>query len=117
MRLVVLALTVPALAQPALAREHGRHHHAARAHHSHHDAAYLRPSVFVTDERFGRVAEAQPRVAPSVARSLAPRASGHGELDAMIARHAQANGVPEALVHRVVIRESRYNARSVGRGG
>jgi soluble lytic murein transglycosylase-like protein len=35
----------------------------------------------------------------------------------MIARHAQANGVPESLVHRVVIRESRYNARAVGSGG
>ena len=35
----------------------------------------------------------------------------------MIARHAQANGVPEALVHRVVIRESRYNAHIVGAGG
>ena len=30
-------------------------------------------------------------------------------LDAMIARHAQANGVPEALVRRVIKRESNYN--------
>src|SRR5262249_17845462 len=35
----------------------------------------------------------------------------------MIARHAQANGLPEALVHRVVIRESRYNPRAIGAGG
>jgi len=27
------------------------------------------------------------------------------------------NGLPESLVHRVVIRESRYNAGAVGRGG
>lgn len=38
-------------------------------------------------------------------------------LDAAIARHARANGIPEALVHRVVQRESRYNPRAVGRGG
>jgi soluble lytic murein transglycosylase-like protein len=35
----------------------------------------------------------------------------------MIAAHAQANGVPESLVHRVVVRESRYNPRAIGRGG
>jgi soluble lytic murein transglycosylase-like protein len=37
--------------------------------------------------------------------------------DALIARHAQANGVPEALVRRVILRESRYDAGAVGRGG
>jgi hypothetical protein len=40
-----------------------------------------------------------------------------GNLDAMIASHAAANGVPPSLVRRVVMRESRYNARAVGRGG
>jgi soluble lytic murein transglycosylase-like protein len=35
----------------------------------------------------------------------------------MIARHAQMNGLPETLVHRVAIRESRYNSRVVGAGG
>src|SRR5579871_2275656 len=35
----------------------------------------------------------------------------------LVAKHAQANGVPVALVHRVIIRESRYNAGLVGRGG
>jgi soluble lytic murein transglycosylase-like protein len=33
-------------------------------------------------------------------------------LDAMIARHAAANGLPVALVHRVVTRESGYNPRA-----
>jgi Transglycosylase SLT domain len=33
----------------------------------------------------------------------------HPELDEMIARHARMHGIPEHLVHRVVIRESRYN--------
>ena len=35
----------------------------------------------------------------------------------LVAKHAQANGVPVALVHRVIMRESRYNASLVGRGG
>jgi soluble lytic murein transglycosylase-like protein len=35
----------------------------------------------------------------------------------LVAKHAQANGVPVALVHRVIVRESRYNAHLVGRGG
>ncbi|HVY56655.1 MAG TPA: lytic transglycosylase domain-containing protein [Xanthobacteraceae bacterium] len=43
--------------------------------------------------------------------------AGHGELDSLIAKHAAANGLPEALVHRVIVRESRYNPRLVGRGG
>jgi soluble lytic murein transglycosylase-like protein len=34
----------------------------------------------------------------------------------MVSRHAQANGVPESLVHRVIVRESRYNPRAVSRG-
>jgi soluble lytic murein transglycosylase-like protein len=39
------------------------------------------------------------------------------EYNALIARHAQANSVPEALVHRVIVRESRYQPHLVGRGG
>jgi hypothetical protein len=39
------------------------------------------------------------------------------ELDALVAAHAQANGVPVALVHRVIVRESRYNPRIIGKGG
>jgi soluble lytic murein transglycosylase-like protein len=37
--------------------------------------------------------------------------------DALIATHAAANGVPEALVRRVILRESRYQSSLVGRGG
>jgi soluble lytic murein transglycosylase-like protein len=39
------------------------------------------------------------------------------EYDALIATHANANAVPEALVHRVIVRESRYRPGLVGRGG
>jgi soluble lytic murein transglycosylase-like protein len=45
--------------------------------------------------------------------ALAQRA----QYDALVATHAQANAVPEALVHRVIVRESRYQPRLVGRGG
>jgi len=41
----------------------------------------------------------------------------HGEYDALVATHASANAVPEALVHRVILRESRYQPSLVGRGG
>jgi soluble lytic murein transglycosylase-like protein len=35
--------------------------------------------------------------------------------DEMIARHAKAYSVPESFVHRMIMRESRYNPRSVHR--
>ena len=47
----------------------------------------------------------------------APRAAGGRPYDAMIASHASANGVPPELVHRVVMRESRYRASARGLGG
>jgi soluble lytic murein transglycosylase-like protein len=39
------------------------------------------------------------------------------QYEELVAKHAQANGVPVALVHRVIVRESRYNASLVGHGG
>ena len=39
------------------------------------------------------------------------------EYNELVAKHAKANGVPEALVHRVIVRESRYQPHLVGRGG
>jgi len=40
----------------------------------------------------------------------------NGNLDALIASHAAANGVPESLVRRVIRRESRGNPRAVHAG-
>ena len=37
-------------------------------------------------------------------------------LAGMAAMHAAANGVPVSLVHRVIMRESRYNPRAVSKG-
>jgi soluble lytic murein transglycosylase-like protein len=48
---------------------------------------------------------------PEIARAQ------HAEYDGLVATHAKANGVPEALVHRVIVRESRYQPGLVGRGG
>jgi soluble lytic murein transglycosylase-like protein len=94
-----------------------------------------RPS-FAWDAEPAVTAEAAPPVAPpapqpSVLSSLfgsfpttlvsepAPMVARNGRngLDALIASHAKLNGVPEDLVHRVVVRESKYNPRAVGRGG
>ncbi len=36
--------------------------------------------------------------------------------ESMIAQHASANGVPPSLIHRVIMRESRYNPRAVSAG-
>lgn len=35
----------------------------------------------------------------------------------MVAAHARANHVPEALVHRVIVRESKYHPDLIGHGG
>ena len=43
--------------------------------------------------------------------------AGQRDYDALIATHAAANNVPEALVHRVILRESRYQPNLVGRCG
>jgi soluble lytic murein transglycosylase-like protein len=56
-------------------------------------------------------------VSAQAAFALEAPSASRGRLDDLIAAHAKANQVPEALVHRVVKSESRYNPRAVGRGG
>ena len=46
-----------------------------------------------------------------------PSFAQHAEYDALISAHAKANGVPEVLVHRVIVHESRYQPQLIGRGG
>jgi soluble lytic murein transglycosylase-like protein len=55
----------------------------------------------------------------ATAMLLFPEAASaqRAQYEALVATHAQANGVPEALVHRVIVRESRYRPGLVGRGG
>jgi soluble lytic murein transglycosylase-like protein len=45
------------------------------------------------------------------------QAQQRAQYETLVATHAHANGVPEALVHRVIVRESRYQPALVGRGG
>lgn len=46
---------------------------------------------------------------------LPAAASDRATIDALVAQHAKIHGVPEALVHRVIRRESGYNARATNR--
>jgi len=71
------------------------------------DSPTMQRSFPVRSQAVSGFADA-PR-AHSVARAAGERNTA---LDAAIARHAAANGLPVELVHRVVIRESRYNPRA-----
>src|SRR5262245_42420196 len=51
---------------------------------------------------------------PAFAQKL--RFDGNGNLDALIARHAAANNLPEDLVRRVIKRESAGNPRAISAG-
>jgi hypothetical protein len=44
-------------------------------------------------------------------------AQNRARFEKMIAKHAKANLVPEALVHRLIVRESKYNPELIGHGG
>jgi hypothetical protein len=44
-------------------------------------------------------------------------AQDRARYDKMIAKHAKANLVPEALLHRLIVRESKYNPELIGHGG
>ena len=50
---------------------------------------------------------------------VAPPAAAQqrAQYESLVASHARANNVPEDLVHRVIVRESRYHPDLVGRGG
>ena len=51
--------------------------------------------------------------------SFSPEANAQSraQYESMVATHASANNVPEALVHRVIVRESKYHPNLIGRGG
>ncbi len=52
----------------------------------------------------------------ALACALPASASDRAAIDALVAQHARAHGVPEALVHRIIQRESGYNPRASSRG-
>lgn len=51
----------------------------------------------------------------AVAFALPAVAADRAAIDALVARHARTHGVPEALVHRVIRRESGYNPQARNR--
>jgi soluble lytic murein transglycosylase-like protein len=53
-----------------------------------------------------------------IAASLIPQAGAHANeaYSALVQSHAAAHGLPPSLVHRVIMRESRYNPRAVSKG-
>jgi soluble lytic murein transglycosylase-like protein len=53
----------------------------------------------------------------AVAQTAFAQEASRAKLDALIEQHAKANGVPTNLVHRVVVRESRYRPHVIGKGG
>ena len=107
MKAICVAMVLAVVSTPALARKAHHHKHAHR-------------HVVMTDawQPFGEATavlerwDAQPRI-PRIAAGASP---GQGAYAEMVARHAAANGVPVSLVHRVIMRESRYNPRAVSKG-
>jgi soluble lytic murein transglycosylase-like protein len=79
------------------------------------DSAFRQSQASYQSQNFRQSEASLPAFAAAPARGIARRAH-NGALDAMIARHAAANGLPVELVHRVVIRESGYNPRASSKG-
>ena len=52
----------------------------------------------------------------SLTRQVRDHADIPSSYEGMVAQYASANGVPTSLVHRVIMRESRYNPRAVSMG-
>jgi soluble lytic murein transglycosylase-like protein len=53
---------------------------------------------------------------PAFAQHRHARLDGNSNLDALVARHAAANNLPESLVRRIIRRESRGNPHAIYKG-
>ena len=71
----------------------------------------IRSGTFAVALTLSFTALSQSANATDAAGNAGPRA-----YDGLVARHAAANGLPESLVRRVIVRESRYNPRAVSKG-
>jgi soluble lytic murein transglycosylase-like protein len=111
----VVVLLLPA--QSAFARSYDHSHHGFRHHHLSLASAHRYRAVAATQVSntpfglqfpftFGAPVQAR------AAQNSVP-ASGY---EGMVSQQASANGVPASLIHRVIMRESRYNPRAVSRG-
>lgn len=99
--MVLAVVSTPALARKAQHHKHFRHRHAVVT-----DAWPPLGGATAVPERW--YAQAQS--------SALDASSSQGAYGEMVARHAAANGVPVSLVHRVIMRESRYNPRAISKG-
>jgi hypothetical protein len=119
------------------AYQHHRAHHARAMHHHrhHHHYRYVRrhggtyAGVRTHDEAsfqsgFGMPWQQEwqqpwqqaPQRAVRHDMRRAAEAGRGSAYSSMVAQQAAANGVPVSLVHRVIMRESRYNPRAVSKG-
>jgi soluble lytic murein transglycosylase-like protein len=87
-------------------------------------AARIKASLLAQPMQLLKFVAANGKQPPNAAGATLDRPSRHkpnpappGTYDALILSHAQANGIPEALIHRVIKRESRYDPAAIGRGG
>jgi soluble lytic murein transglycosylase-like protein len=108
MKAICIATVLAVVSTPALAREAHHHKHVRHRH----------AVVTGTWQPFGEATAVSERWdvqarAPSIALDASPSQGAYAE---MVARHAAANGVPVSLVHRVIMRESRYNPRAISKG-
>ena len=113
MKTIAIAMALAVVASPALAKKAPHHKHAKHRH--------ARVVVMDTQPLAGAPsAQAPGPMAGYDAYARAPRAAretaGQGAYSEMVQRHAAANGIPASLVHRVIMRESRYNPRAVSKG-
>src|SRR6478609_10145668 len=110
MKAICIATVLAVVSTPALARTAHHHKHVRYHHKQMVMTAAWQPFGWATavPERW----DAQAR-APGIALAASP---GQGAYAEMVARHAAANGVPVSLVHRVIMRESRYNPRAISKG-
>ncbi len=128
---VTLAAGAVALfGQPVLAQAHSVHGHRGGYWHYRHDAAFV-PRV-----RFAAAAPAQnaggippfgygggyfdhydgAQAGAKAGRHFGAGPDARSQLAGLVEQQASANGVPASLVHRVIMRESRYNPRAVSSG-
>src|SRR5262245_16042807 len=114
MRRLMLCLACLALAQPALAQDKD-----SAAVEKAQDRAPATPIEQPQDKASGTANETPP----AASAEKAPAASSEAvqvrkpTLSEQIAAHAKANNLPESLVRRVIVRESRYNPQARGAGG
>jgi soluble lytic murein transglycosylase-like protein len=82
-------------------------------------AAEPAASVTPAGAQSAEAPDAQPAAADQKAAEAEPKhmSSGHPQIDALVATHAKTNNVPEALIHRVIVRESKYQKDLVGSCG